>query len=384
MLVYTKSGDHRDLHYPLRRQRQMCIRDSSHSTAMIRYILDQRQQIWGFELGNEVNNRHIKCGIQAAQQARAFKVFEGELAQLYPDSSTRPKLVGPDVGYLASEEWLGDFLTNFSNLHAVTYHVYSWLKKTNYNSAQAIDNAQYDLKWYPAMVRELAPGAQIWAGEDGPISAGEDGDCGGNTSVCGTYATVMWYANDLGNRAAHGFKQYHRQDLVGGRYSLLGVPHDDQYLDKTDGVRIHPDFWVAFMWKRVMGSTVLNATANGWSPDPSIRAYAHCGVPPSMHVPSAVSETNAPMGWALVNIANTSREVQFASNCTIWTMTSADGPLGNSVNLNNQLLPASIQDGVPISNIPVAGDVKPTGALIELPALSVSFVVIDSPGCGSN
>eukprot|EP00656_Telonema_subtile_P047493 TRINITY_DN5459_c0_g1_i3.p1 TRINITY_DN5459_c0_g1~~TRINITY_DN5459_c0_g1_i3.p1 ORF type:complete len:116 (+),score=24.49 TRINITY_DN5459_c0_g1_i3:94-441(+) len=109
-----------------------------------------------------------------------------------------------------------------------------------------------------------------------------------------------------------------------------------------------------------------------------------CGVPPSMHVPSAVSETNAPMGWALVNIANTSREVQFASNCTIWTMTSADGPLGNSVNLNNQLLPASIQDGVPISNIPVAGDVKPTGALIELPALSVSFVVIDSPGCGSN
>ena len=47
--------------------------------------------------------------------------------------------------------------------------------------------------------------AQVWAGEDGPISGGEDGTCGGvfpngsstNTSVCGTYATVPWYANDL-------------------------------------------------------------------------------------------------------------------------------------------------------------------------------------------
>ena len=32
--------------------------------------------------------------------------------------------------------------------------------------------------WYVPMVRKLAPGAQVWAGEDGPIGGGEDGTCG--------------------------------------------------------------------------------------------------------------------------------------------------------------------------------------------------------------
>lgn len=31
----------------------------------------------------------------------------------------------------------------------------------------------------------------------------------------------MWYANDLGERALLGFKQYQRQDLIGGRCVLL-------------------------------------------------------------------------------------------------------------------------------------------------------------------
>lgn len=43
-----------------------------------------------------------------------------------------------------------------------------------------IDNAVRDGEgWYPGMVKDLAPGAELWAGEDGPISGGEDGTCGG-------------------------------------------------------------------------------------------------------------------------------------------------------------------------------------------------------------
>ena len=72
--------------------------------------------------------------------------------------------------------------------------------------------------------------------------------------------------------------------MIGGRYSLLGIPHDNEALMHADPVSIHPDFWVAFFWKRLMGTAVLNATA-GAVLDPSIRAYAHCGMPPSMHLP---------------------------------------------------------------------------------------------------
>jgi hypothetical protein len=60
---------------------------------------------------------------------------------------------------------LKGFLGNFSELHAVTYHVYSWLSKKNYDFAMPIDNALRDGEsWYPPMVKALAPTAQVWAG----------------------------------------------------------------------------------------------------------------------------------------------------------------------------------------------------------------------------
>ena len=114
---------------------------------------------------------------------------------------------------------------------------------------------------YPPLVHQLAPGAQVWAGEDGPVGGGEDGTCGQNNSVCGTYATVPWYANDLGHRAVLGFSQYQRQDLLGGRYSLLGSPHDNEFLGRADAVTIHPDFWVGVRLRRTALGHTLHSRA---------------------------------------------------------------------------------------------------------------------------
>ena len=195
---------------------QACVDKSQYvwkadpAVAMIKYIQSRQQIIWGYELGNEVNNRQKSCNTTGGQQAVAFKLFASKLAQLYPDASSRPKLLGPDVGYLDPETFLGDFLGNFSgDLYATTYHVYSWLSKRNWNFTMPLDNAVRDGEdWYPPMVHRLAPKAQVWAGEDGPVSGGEDGTCGQNSSVCGTYATLPWFANDLGHRATLGFSQY--------------------------------------------------------------------------------------------------------------------------------------------------------------------------------
>ena len=40
--------------------------------------------------------------------------------------------------------WLGGFLGNFSALHAVTYHVYSWLSRKNFNLSMPLNNALED------------------------------------------------------------------------------------------------------------------------------------------------------------------------------------------------------------------------------------------------
>lgn len=68
--------------------------------------------------------------MEPAIQAAAFIKLKAALADLYPDTDARPRLIGPDVGCGSSKfppkEYLAQFLGNFSELHAVTYHVYSW------------------------------------------------------------------------------------------------------------------------------------------------------------------------------------------------------------------------------------------------------------------
>jgi hypothetical protein len=106
--------------------------------AMIKYIQSQNQSIWGFEIGNEINNHRTKCDLQPAiqvrtsliqnvvlipymkslrlaMQAAAFKLFKEALNKLYPKNATRPKLLGPDVGYLDPEGYLGQVCE--SHLH---------------------------------------------------------------------------------------------------------------------------------------------------------------------------------------------------------------------------------------------------------------------------
>jgi hypothetical protein len=68
------------------------------SIAMVKYIQSQAQTIFAFELGNEVNNRQKSCNTTGGAQAAAFKLFKSDvLDKLYPDPSSRPKLIGPDV-----------------------------------------------------------------------------------------------------------------------------------------------------------------------------------------------------------------------------------------------------------------------------------------------
>ena len=225
----------------------------------------------------------------------------------------------------------------------------------------------------------------MWAGEDGPDGGGEDGTCGQNRSVCGTFATVPWYANDLGHRAALGFSQYQRQDLVGGRYSLLGIPHDNEYLATSDPVRLHPDFWVNFLWKRVMGVTVLNASLTGrlGPADPSVRAYAHCGTPPSPHPLVAMEANHTPMGLTLINLNSTSSQrvrLRGVVGGVAWTLTAGKGGyFGQDVLLNGIPLPSTIADGQPLGPLPPSTPGVPVrkGETLTLPPFSVCFVVTE-------
>lgn len=141
-------------------------------------------------------------------------------------------------------------------------------------------------------------------------------------------------------------------------------------LGATDPLKIHSDFWVMFMWKRLMGTDVYDVNSTAVTKDPDVRVYGHCGVPPSPHAyivdraakgsheavaieinaftPEAVSSPATQMGLLLININTTSSRKVMLSNggdtggstFTSWTLTAgADGVFGETPLLNGKPLP---------------------------------------------
>lgn len=182
--------------------------NNTNAKQLLAHLLANNQtEIWGFELGNELNNQGpgTSCNLHPKQQADAL----GVLFEMLRDTLPGAWLIGPDSGGLDPLPWLQGYLPAVQpgNLHAITHHVYNGINRASYNSADRLDNSAAEIAWYTNVSRSLAQGVEIWAGENGPIGGGNDGTCGAN-SVCGTYASTMWYADDMATRAKHGFAQY--------------------------------------------------------------------------------------------------------------------------------------------------------------------------------
>ena len=187
--------------------------EASNAKEFLRHLASRNQTVFGFELGNEIDNLdnpNNHCNVTALQQAAALGTF-GDV--LHNDFKVNAHLIGPDTGGFKPQEWLTAYLPAAmeAGLHSVTHHVYPGLSRETFDTPQGLDSSNDEIAWYVATVQKYAPTAEIWAGEDGPKGGGNDGTCGGNTSICGLYASAVWFADDLGNRAKAGFVQYQRQ-----------------------------------------------------------------------------------------------------------------------------------------------------------------------------
>ena len=163
--------------------------NSTNATALIDYMVRNNQKVWAFELGNELNN---PGNIVVSSQVSAFKALAAILAQKMPEAL----IIGPDTGFNNWQTWISSFLPAAmqSNvpLHAVTHHVYNGINRDTFNSPQRLDIDLSEIVFLSKLVQNGTK-AQLWAGENGPTGGGDDGTCGAH-SVCGLYASVMWYA----------------------------------------------------------------------------------------------------------------------------------------------------------------------------------------------
>jgi heparanase len=110
--------------------------------------------------------------------------------------------------------------------------------------------------YYAAIRDRFEPGKPMWLTETAEAA------CGGDRWAS-TFLDTFRYLNQLGALAKRGVQVHMHNTLAASDYGLLD--------EKTYEPR--PNYWAALLWRRLMGTTVLDA---GPSPAATLHLYAHC------------------------------------------------------------------------------------------------------------
>ena len=110
--------------------------------------------------------------------------------------------------------------------------------------------------FYAGLRDQFEPGKPLW------ITETAEAACGGDPWAP-TFLDSFRYLDQLGRMSKRGVQVNIHNTLASSDYGLL----DENTLSPR------PDYWAALLWRKFMGTTVLDP---GASPTPSLHLYAHC------------------------------------------------------------------------------------------------------------
>lgn len=244
--------------------------NSSNFKQLLKYTAKRTKKspIFGFEFGNELAGAGgIEAHLTPEEYAKDLRRFALLIREMYPDAQTRPRILAP--GSTLDVEWFSQFLElAHEDVDVVTHHMYSL--------GAGVDPAVSERARSPGHLDQLQDWAaaaasvvqnyntELWVGE-----AGGAYNSGRHLST-DAFLSGFWYNDNMATLAQRNHKAFCRQTLVGGNYGLL----DARSLEPN------PDFYSALLWRRLMGSQVLNVTVEDlWGirvGRSKLRAYAHC------------------------------------------------------------------------------------------------------------
>jgi heparanase len=197
--------------------------------------------------------------------------------------------------------------------------------------------------FYAGLRDKYLPGKSLWVTETA------DAACGGN-EWASTFVDSFRYLNQLGTLAQRGVQVVMHNTLDSSDYGLL---NEEDYKPR-------PNFWAAVLWRRLMGTTVLQP---GTSPSPDLHLYAHClrGVPGGV----ALLAINASPHAQTMHIPKTSQRYTLA----------AEQLNSRSLQLNGRILELQTDDTLPSMN-----GIKSSAGRMELAPRSITFIGVSDAG----
>ncbi|GAU51085.1 hypothetical protein TSUD_241540 [Trifolium subterraneum] len=275
---------------------------------LMKYTISKGYKIDSYELGNELCSEGVSARIDSVQYAKDITKLRFIINKLYPNVTTRPKVLGPAGFY--GKEWFDSFLQNIGPgvVDGVTHHIYNLGAGVDKDLIHKVQDPYFlsqiaqTFKDVSVAVKEFTPWAGAWVGESGGAynSGGKD--------VSHTFVNGFWYLDQLGMTSTFNHKVYCRQALIGGNYALLN----------TTTFIPNPDYYGALLWHRLMGSNVLSVSHEG---SPYLRTYAHCSKKGPGITVLIINMSKSTFNFSLVNDMNLYPE-DYTTEGSIQTSTS--------------------------------------------------------------
>ena len=299
-------------------------------------------------------------GYNAVAFARDVKLFAAFLRKESPDTLLLgPGSIGEGIslvpgtpagtfpGFIKTD----DMMQQTGPLYdAFSYHNYATISQRCAGKAAVTSDVGLTPAWlernltveqfYSNIRDKYLPGKPLWLTETG------EAGCGGDPWAS-TFLDTFRFMDQLGSLAQKGVKTVMVNTLASSDYGLL----DEENLQPR------PDYWAGLLWKRTMGTRVLdpgNATTSN-----NVRMYAQC----SVHGGGAVT-------MMLLNLDKSgSATVRLPIAGEKYVLTATD-VLSKEVSLNGVLLNAAADGSLP--------EITPqhfTSGTVQLPAASIAFLV---------
>ncbi|SHK50771.1 Glycosyl hydrolase family 79, N-terminal domain [Bradyrhizobium lablabi] len=286
-------------------------------------------------------------GYDAAAYGRDFAIFRAFMRRTAPETM----ILGP--GTVGDPTLASDLLAaSDPSVDVFSYHYYGTLsERCSGNSAPEaalsepwLSGTDRALSFHKTLRNKFAPGKPIWLTETAEAA------CGGNKWAA-SFLDTFRYLDQLGRLAKAGVQVVMHNTLAASDYGLL----DERTLQPR------PNYWGAWLWRQLMGPTVLDA---GPSSPSGLHVYAHC-------------QSGTPGGVALL-VINTDRDAPHTLMLPIpsrrYTLDAAS-LLDERVRLNGRALALETGDELPT----IAGAPTDASTLVFEPT-TITFLAVPEAG----
>ena len=329
-----------------------------YQTTQVKSILDYTKSIGGeiaaaefFNEPSHASHGDAPKGYNGNDFAKEFTVFKSFANEAAPNM----KIIGPgstgEGGILPSGLDISvDKLLSPEprpTFDVFTYHFYGTVSKRclggqkpeNALSAEWLSKTEKGLEFYQNVRDKYVPNAPIWNTETAETA------CGGNPWAA-TYIDTFRYLEQLGRLAKKGVQVVMHNTLARSEYALLD--HD------THNPR--PNYWVALLWNKLMGTEVYEAG----SLSAGVDIFAH-----------NLKGKSKGKTLLILNINDTETSIVVPKAATQYLLT-ADELLTKKIKLNGQELKLMADD-----NLPTLKGEKIKEGILKLPAHSIIFLTFE-------